>query len=523
VVILLLFQISQQLAAVSNNTQTLPLIKSPIELPSFAAPRSAVYTNVFWFLSLGLSLACALIATLIQQWASDYIHAIERRQLPEKRARIRAFLYEGVENSHVGAIVDGAPLLLHASLFSFLIGLVIFMQPINSTITTLLACILALCVVAYLASTVTPIIAIASPICTPLTMFLLKFSFASNLIRRVLLTIWELGRLAVRGMAQAMLWIWTGATTLSWQRISSLPTVQMPRLTFIPGGARRNPLAEITDPFYDAHLRAPRVDTSKRSLNNPIQQFQWALHHYLPRLFSIWTDPSVSISNLDFIREAAATDTELPGFQDREQTVISWTFESLSGDAELIPFLEGIPSFLNSDPSPHGAYNPIKIMKSSLRQHSEDIATRLLLLLDSPRENRGTAASIKAVMALLEHDIYLGDVHFGGDFLQKARLFCGDREYSWLELLMAASWSRFPVRVRSSAEPWWRPSVLNTIMESRHLAIPVTEGLFIPYYKDVGVAWWCRDGCEFCESGQVDQCPCSFLRSAEVLHLPLLA
>jgi hypothetical protein len=297
----------------------------------------------------------------------------------------------------------------------------------------------------------------------------------------------------------------------------------MPRLTFILGGARRNPLAEITDPFYDAHLRAPRVDTSKRSLNNPIQQFQWALHHYLPRLFSIWTDPTVSISNLDFIREAAATDTELPGFQDREQTVISWTFESLSGDAELIPFLEGIPSFLNSDPSPHGAYNPIKIMKSSLRQHSEDIATRLLLLLDSPRENRGTAASIKAVMALLEHDIYLGDVHFGGDFLQKARLFCGDREYSWLELLMAASWSRFPVRVRSSAEPWWRPSVLNTIMESRHLAIPVTEGLFIPYYKDVGVAWWCRDGCEFCKSGQVDQCPCSFLRSAEVLHLPLLA
>ncbi|KAJ6537271.1 hypothetical protein DFH09DRAFT_846883, partial [Mycena vulgaris] len=89
------------------------------------APVSAVYTTIFWFLSLRLSLACALIVTLIQQWA--YIHAIEGRQLPEKRARIRAFLYEGMQNSHIGAIVDGAPLLLHASLFSFLIGLVIFL------------------------------------------------------------------------------------------------------------------------------------------------------------------------------------------------------------------------------------------------------------------------------------------------------------------------------------------------------------------------------------------------------------
>jgi hypothetical protein len=219
----------------------------------------------------------------------------------------------------------------------------------------------------------------------------------------------------------------------------------------------------------------------------------------------------VSISNLDFIQEAAATDAERPGVQDREETVILWTLESLSGDAELIPFLEGVPSFLDSDTSPHGAYDPIKIMESSLRQHSEEIAAHLLLLLDSPRPNRGTAASIKAVMVLLEHDIYLGDVHFGGDFLQRARSFCGDRGYSWLELLMAASWSRFPMRVRSSAEPWWRPSVLNTIMESRHLAIPVTEGLFIPYDKYVGVAWWCRDGCDFCESGQVEQRQCLFL------------
>ncbi|KAJ7601128.1 hypothetical protein C8J56DRAFT_1075119 [Mycena floridula] len=99
-----------------STNQAVP-IQSPADI-AFRPSRAVIITNAFWFLSLGLSLACALIATLIQQWAADYIHAIGRRQAPEKHARIRAFLFEGVENSNVGAIVEGTPVLLHASLFS---------------------------------------------------------------------------------------------------------------------------------------------------------------------------------------------------------------------------------------------------------------------------------------------------------------------------------------------------------------------------------------------------------------------
>ncbi|KAJ7574389.1 hypothetical protein C8J56DRAFT_757539, partial [Mycena floridula] len=155
VIILMLYQVSQQLAALGNSSPA-GTVQSPFELPAFIPPRSAIFTNLCWFLSLGLSLACTLIAILIRQWASDYIHAIERRQAAEKRARIRAFLFQGVENSKVGAIVEGVPLLLHASLFLFLFGLVEFIRPINQVIMSLLTFFLFVCIGAYSFATILP-------------------------------------------------------------------------------------------------------------------------------------------------------------------------------------------------------------------------------------------------------------------------------------------------------------------------------------------------------------------------------
>ncbi|KAJ7575100.1 hypothetical protein C8J56DRAFT_1063992 [Mycena floridula] len=158
--LLILYQISQQLA---NGSQTITLLPSPSEIP-FSPSTPAVLTNVFWFLSLALSLTCALAATLIQQWASEYIHAIERRQVPEMQGRIRAFLFEGIESFRVSAIVEGTPALLHASLFSFLIGLVFFLHPINSVVTYLISALLIVCEMAYFYATIAPLISIASPI-----------------------------------------------------------------------------------------------------------------------------------------------------------------------------------------------------------------------------------------------------------------------------------------------------------------------------------------------------------------------
>ncbi|KAJ7573060.1 hypothetical protein C8J56DRAFT_873881 [Mycena floridula] len=178
--VVLLYHISQQLSTITNTTEL------QISLPDLnGSPTLAIITNVFWFLSLALSLTCALTATLIEQWASDYVRAIERREAPAFKARIRAYLFDGVENSNVAAIVEGTPLLLHASLFSFFIGLIFFLHPISNIITFLSAGILAAFGLAYLSATIAPLIDTASPIRTPLTTLVLQFSFARNLLRKM--------------------------------------------------------------------------------------------------------------------------------------------------------------------------------------------------------------------------------------------------------------------------------------------------------------------------------------------------
>ncbi|KAI0266414.1 hypothetical protein BC834DRAFT_823710, partial [Gloeopeniophorella convolvens] len=65
--VFLLTQISQQLAA--SNSSQIPPFSPP---PPFRAPRASIRLNVLWFLSLCLSLTCALLATLMQQWSRNY-------------------------------------------------------------------------------------------------------------------------------------------------------------------------------------------------------------------------------------------------------------------------------------------------------------------------------------------------------------------------------------------------------------------------------------------------------------------
>ncbi|KAF8151936.1 hypothetical protein K438DRAFT_1529683, partial [Mycena galopus ATCC 62051] len=66
--VLILAQISRQLNA-STNTDTI----STASLV-FVPPTSALICNGLWFTSLGLSLACAVIATLVEQWSRDYLN-----------------------------------------------------------------------------------------------------------------------------------------------------------------------------------------------------------------------------------------------------------------------------------------------------------------------------------------------------------------------------------------------------------------------------------------------------------------
>ncbi|KAF8260771.1 hypothetical protein EI94DRAFT_1429532, partial [Lactarius quietus] len=157
-----------QLLADANGSR----IPVPTSLPDpseFSPSSSAVWVNSLWFLSLLMSLTCALLATLLQQWARRYLRVTHPRCGPLKRSRIRAFFSEGVHKLHVAWAVEVLPTLLHASLFLFFAGLVVFLFSVHHTVFSVVLWWVGLCTATYLCITFMPIFRHDSPYYTPLS------------------------------------------------------------------------------------------------------------------------------------------------------------------------------------------------------------------------------------------------------------------------------------------------------------------------------------------------------------------
>ncbi|KAH9007413.1 hypothetical protein EDB83DRAFT_2302232, partial [Lactarius deliciosus] len=120
----LLAQISRQLSSAFPNG-TSPAASPPTQDP-FSPSATVVFINSVWFLSLVLSLTCALIATLLQQWARRYLQMIQRNHAPHDRAHIREYFYRGALKFHIFGLVETLPLLLLVSVFLFFAGLTAF-------------------------------------------------------------------------------------------------------------------------------------------------------------------------------------------------------------------------------------------------------------------------------------------------------------------------------------------------------------------------------------------------------------
>lgn len=178
----LLTQISQQLTALSDGTP----LPTPLTLPdvaSFKPTPSAVRVNALWFISLSLSTACALWATLMQQWARRYVQIADRPFVSQEHARIRAFFAHGVDKFKLATAVEVLPVLLHLSVLLFYIGLVDFVLNINITVGITLLVPVALSVLAYFVLSIMPLICHNSPYLTPLSMVIWFVLKAAPLIK----------------------------------------------------------------------------------------------------------------------------------------------------------------------------------------------------------------------------------------------------------------------------------------------------------------------------------------------------
>lgn len=125
--------------------------------------------NIFWFLSLVLSVSCALAATLVQQWARNYLLTTQLPSSPQRRVRVRTYLFQGVLRFHLGTVASSVPLLLHASVFLFFIGLVEFLFQVNRILAYVLLCCVIGCAKVYLAFTLLPLVYRDCPYLTPMS------------------------------------------------------------------------------------------------------------------------------------------------------------------------------------------------------------------------------------------------------------------------------------------------------------------------------------------------------------------
>jgi hypothetical protein len=162
-----LAHIYQQLSTQSNGSQ--PSIPSSLTNPidPFIPPTLAVWTCGLWFLSLVISLTCALVALSLQQWARRYLEVAYSHPKPQMRARLRTFYKLGVEELRIPLNIEWVPMLLHTSLFLFFVGLSVYLFGVHRTIFKVVTAWIGFCIVLYAYLTVLPILHKNTPCYSP--------------------------------------------------------------------------------------------------------------------------------------------------------------------------------------------------------------------------------------------------------------------------------------------------------------------------------------------------------------------
>jgi Family of unknown function (DUF6535) len=155
----LLNQISYQLSSLGTQ------YPANLSLPGFIVQPSAsdVRVNTYWFFGLVCSLSAALLATLVQRWAQDYMHIFNRHSHPLRIARLRQYLYEGIKHWKMQAIAEAVPGLIHISLFLFFIGLADFLLSTYAIVGKITIIPISVSAMIYIISSIAPVIFPQSP------------------------------------------------------------------------------------------------------------------------------------------------------------------------------------------------------------------------------------------------------------------------------------------------------------------------------------------------------------------------
>ncbi|KAF8492070.1 hypothetical protein F5888DRAFT_944802 [Russula emetica] len=183
----LLQHISLQLPNSPNSTNY-----NTANQPSSSPGSAMAWVIILWLISLVLSLTCALIATLLQQWARRYIETPKSSNVLRHRARVRSLLIVGTKLYKIPLIVEMLPTLLHLSVYLFLAGLVITFHTINKKVAIAVDVAVGVSGLAYFTLSILPCLDVRCPYRTPISQMLWYpchafLSFAAPFLRRCIL------------------------------------------------------------------------------------------------------------------------------------------------------------------------------------------------------------------------------------------------------------------------------------------------------------------------------------------------
>ncbi|KAK0189484.1 hypothetical protein F5146DRAFT_932179 [Armillaria mellea] len=178
----LLFELIDVQRAAANGSVVNDVPRSNLTpFSSFRPGISDSLVNGLWFTSLSFSLATALFAVLTKQWIHQYIAMTSGT--PRERCHVRQFRYMGLEQWGVGFIIGLLPVLLSVSLSIFLVGLVLFLAPLQTAIASIVGTITFVTFAIYLITNLLPIWFPSCPYKTLLSQYIfLSYAYIITLV-----------------------------------------------------------------------------------------------------------------------------------------------------------------------------------------------------------------------------------------------------------------------------------------------------------------------------------------------------
>lgn len=126
------------------------------DLPSPDPPSSIIYVNALWFLSITLSLGASTWAMLCQEWCALHLQGRQPEDYAEMATK-RQRTFEAVKKWKMGAVMISIPVVLHLSLFLFLVGLWLRLAEKNRVLGFVVGIPASIIIATYTAFTLLPV------------------------------------------------------------------------------------------------------------------------------------------------------------------------------------------------------------------------------------------------------------------------------------------------------------------------------------------------------------------------------